>query len=152
MIQTRILVFALAGAVLIGAISMFSRLNADVYDQNASLILQDKIISLIVVNNSESRTRGLSGTESLPENSAMLFVFDEPDRYGIWMKDMKFPLDILWLNEDKKIIHIERNVSPQTYPKVFTSGEKSLYVLETNVGFVEKNNLKVGNVLNFTLK
>ena len=152
MIQTRILIFALAGAVLIGAISLFSNLNNAIYDQSASLILPDKQISLIVVNNSESRVRGLSGTESLSENSAMLFVFDEPDKYGIWMKDMKFPIDIFWLDENKKIIYVEQDVSPLTYPKVFTPSGKSLYVVETNAGFAEKNNLKVGNVLNFTLK
>ena len=150
MIQTRILVFALAGAVLIGAISIFSNLNARVYDQSAVLTLPDKQISLIVVNNSESRVRGLSGVESLPENSAMLFVFDEPDKYGIWMKDMKFPLDIFWLDENKKILYLEHDVSPQTYPKVFTPSQKSLYVIEANAGFAEKNNLKVGKVLNFT--
>jgi uncharacterized membrane protein (UPF0127 family) len=152
MIQTRILVFALAGAVLIGSISLFSRLNATVYDQSATLMLQNKEISLTIVNNSETRMRGLSGTESLADNSAMLFVFDESDKYGIWMKDMKFSLDILWLDENKKITHIEDNVSPITYPKVFTPTIKSLYVLEANSDFVEKNNLKVGNLLNFTLK
>ncbi len=152
MIQTRILIFALAGAVLIGGISLFSNLNKNIYDQTASLSLPDKQITLIVVNNSESRVRGLSGAESLAEDSAMLFVFDEADRYGIWMKDMKFPLDIFWLDENKKIVYEEENVSPQSYPKVFTPTEKSLYVLEANAGFAEKNNLKVGKVLNLTLK
>ena len=54
------------------------------------------------------------------------------------------------MNEKKEIIHIENNISPDTYPKVFFPLGKSLYVLETNVGFALRNNLLVGKVLNFT--
>lgn len=146
MIQTRILFFVLAGAVLIGAVSLFSQSNT----ASSVLHLPNKEISLIVVSTSETRTKGLSGMESLPENTAMLFSFNEPDRYGIWMKDMKFSIDILWLDEKGKIIHIENDISPDTYPKVFTPLEISSYVLEANVGFAKENDLKVGKTLNFS--
>ncbi len=106
----------------------------------------------MVASTVQERERGLSGTESLPEDSAMLFTFDKPDFYGIWMKDMKIPIDIFWLDENYKIIHIEENISPQTYPKVFLPPEKSTYVLETNAGFAEKNKLKEGKLLNFSKK
>ncbi len=148
----RLLIFTVAGAILVGTISLFSQLNAHVYEKQTVLNLPNKEISLIVVSTSETRTKGLGNLETLSQDSAMLFTFDEPDRYGIWMKDMKFSIDILWLDEKGKIIYIENDISPNTYPKVFTPIEKSSYVLEANAGFVKKNNLIVGKVLNFTQK
>ncbi len=147
----RILIFTLAGTIFIGAISFFSNLNASV-DQKIYLKLENKNIPLLVVSTSETRALGLAGVERLPEDSAMLFTFNEPDYYGIWMKDMKFPIDILWLDENYKIIHMEVNIFPKTYPKIFLPPEKSLYVLEANSGFAKKNNLKMGEILNFSQK
>ena len=146
----RILIFALAGTFLVGGVSIFSSSNAGIHDQKQYLLLPDKKIELIVVSTPETRTRGLSGMESLSEDSAMLFVFMDPDAYGIWMKEMKFPIDIVWLDEKNKILKIEQNVSPNTYPTVFFPPQKSLYILEANAGFAEKNALSVGKILNFT--
>lgn len=150
--QFRLLMFTLAGTLLIGGVSIFSNLNKSVYDEKAYLVLPDKNVELTVVSTSEARTRGLSGKDSLPENSAMLFVFDDLDKYGIWMKDMKFPIDIFWLNEKSKIIHIEKDVSPDSYPKVFFPPDKSLLILEANAGFAQKNKLEVGKSLVFSQK
>ncbi|MEK7184544.1 MAG: DUF192 domain-containing protein [Patescibacteria group bacterium] len=116
------------------------------------LYIDNQKISLIIADSSETRIRGLSGMRKLAKDTAMLFVFDKPDKYGIWMKDMKFPIDIIWLDENQKIIYIEENISPKTYPKVFMSDQQSLYVLETNIDFVKNYNLKVGNILNISKK
>jgi uncharacterized membrane protein (UPF0127 family) len=113
--------------------------------------LQNKDISLIVVDTPATRELGLGGRESLSENSAMFFIFDKPDIYPFWMKGMKFPIDIIWLDESYRIIYIESNLSPDTYPKPFGPSEKSLFVLETAAHFTEKNNLKVGETLNIDL-
>ena len=61
------------------------------------------------------------------------------------MKGMKFPLDIIWIDENYQIVHIEKSLSRTTYPKVFTSGVKAAYVLEANAGFAEKNSLRIGD-------
>ncbi|MDQ5893309.1 MAG: uncharacterized protein QG640_321 [Patescibacteria group bacterium] len=146
----RILVFALAGSLLIGGVSVFTNSNTSIYDEKAYLILPEKKIELTVAATSESRTQGLGGLESLPADSAMFFVFNDLDKYGIWMKDMKFPIDIFWLDDKGKIVHLEKDVSPNTYPKVFFPPEKSLYILEANAGFAQKNGLVIGKVLNFS--
>ena len=112
-----------------------------------SLKIKDLDISLLVSDTEETRTKGLSEIDALPEGSAMLFVFDKPDTYGFWMKDMKFPIDVIWLDEKMKITHIEKNVSPDTFPNKFFPPEKSLYVIEFNAGFSEQNGLAVGNIL-----
>jgi len=104
-------------------------------------------IKVRVVDNPEERAKGLSGTEILGEKEGMFFVFEEEDKYGIWMKDMKYPIDIIWFDSYGSIVHIEEKVSPNTYPKVFKPTVKSKYVLEVNSGFVEKNNIKVGDTI-----
>jgi uncharacterized membrane protein (UPF0127 family) len=104
---------------------------------------------LIFANTEAQRNLGLGGRKSLPENQGMFFIFDEPGDYSFWMKDMQFPIDIIWLDEHGVITHIEKNVAPETYPKTFFPGKKSLYVLETNSGYAEKNNLEEGYSIDF---
>lgn len=96
--------------------------------------------------NSEQHTKGLSGRSLLPSDKAMLFVFDQPGRQCIWMKDMKFAIDILWLNEKREIVKVEKNVSPETYPATFCA-ENTKYVVELNEGVFESAKLKLGDRL-----
>jgi uncharacterized membrane protein (UPF0127 family) len=123
------------------------------YDKKIySIKIDSKSIPLIVADNQALREKGLSGMESLPEDTGMFFVFPLPGKYGFWMKDMNFSIDIIWISKSGKITHIEKNVSSSTYPYVFVPLENSLYVLETNEGFVDKNHLSVGNVLDISKK
>ena len=91
------------------------------------------------------RELGLSGRERLGEKEGMIFVFDSPGRHAFWMKDMLFPLDIIWLDENLKVIYIKKDARPESYPEIFLPGEDAKYVLEVAVGFAEKYNLKEGD-------
>ncbi len=91
------------------------------------------------------RIKGLSGTPYLPENVVKLFVFDSVGYPSIWMKDMNYSIDIIWVNEKNKIVHIVEEASPDSYPTSFTTDAPALYVIETASGFVAKNNIKVGD-------
>lgn len=97
------------------------------------------------------RSRGLSGREGLISGTGMFFVFEISGQYGFWMKDMLFPIDIIWINQEKKIIHIEKNLSPDTYPTIFTSEQDAKYVLEVPAGFSDQQKIKVGNSLEILL-
>lgn len=101
--------------------------------------------SLAVAEDKESRTSGLSGVESMQYYDGMLFVFEEPQLHGFWMKDMNFPLDIIWLDEAGMVIHIENNLSPDSYPKVFQPKTESLYVIELGGGVAEESGIKAGD-------
>ncbi len=90
------------------------------------------------------RDQGLGDRFFLEEGKGMLFIFEKNDRYGIWMKDMLFPIDIAWLDSKYRIIDIERNVSPSTYPESFFPDTPARYVLEVNAGFFEKNGISTG--------
>lgn len=111
----------------------------------SELKIGDTTVQVEIADTLITRTQGLSGRTGLLPGTGMFFVFDTDDVYGIWMKDMNFGLDILWFDENLKIVHIEENVSPETYPKVFYSATPALYVLEVNQGFVKEHKINIGD-------
>lgn len=98
-----------------------------------------------VADTSSTREKGLSGTPSLPIGIVKLFVFDESVVAPFWMKDMNYPIDILWLDADKKIIFIAPNLSPETYPATFGPTGPSRYVIEAPAGFTAREKMMVGS-------
>ena len=99
----------------------------------------------------EQQEKGLSFRNNLKNDEGMLFVFEKPSIHHFWMKDMSFPIDIIWIGEDLKVIYIEKNVNPDTYPQTFGPNKDSLYVLEVNAGFSEKNYLKENDKVIFLI-
>ena len=101
-----------------------------------------------VANTDMKRIRGLMGREKLAENSAMLFTFDKPDRYGIWMMNVSFPIDILWIDGKMNIVDIAEGAQPcMLYCPTYMPDHDAPYVLEVNSGFVEKNKIHVGDAI-----
>jgi hypothetical protein len=92
-----------------------------------------------------ARERGLSGRDSLAPNTGVLFVFDTDGEWGIWMKDMKFSIDILWLAEDGTVVTIAPNTSPDSYPQSFRPTAPAHYVLELPAGFAAAHSIGVGS-------
>lgn len=97
-----------------------------------------------IADNERARTQGLSGTESLPADEALLFVFDSDGKWSIWMKDMNYPIDVVWLDEAKKVVDFTTNVPPESYPKVFTPKVPARYIVEFRSGTVKELDIKVG--------
>jgi uncharacterized membrane protein (UPF0127 family) len=100
-----------------------------------------------IADTNKEREKGLSGHKPLKDNEGMLFIFPQEDNYGFWMKDMLFPIDIVWINKNLQVVHIERNVATSTYPNVFTPESLSMYVLELQSGESQKIDLKVGDTI-----
>lgn len=98
-----------------------------------------------VADVASERSQGLSGRSALANDEGMLFVFPESGRFGFWMKDMEFSIDIIWIDEDKRIVHIEENVSPSTYPEAFYSSTNARYVLEVYTGQAAAQGLGLGD-------
>lgn len=106
--------------------------------------------TLEVARSDAQRRRGLGGRASMPADRGMLFAYDKSGRYCYWMKDMQFPLDIIWLDADKRIIKLEVNLSPETYPASYCSdGNNARYVIELNAGQASANGLRAGSRLDF---
>jgi len=111
---------------------------------NSRVVIGDTHYRVEVVDDEVGRSKGLSGRYRLDDGSGMLFVFDESDTYGFWMRDMNFSIDIIWVSDDFEIVHIETEVSPDTYPEVFYPSEPARYVLEINAGDVDRHRIKTG--------
>lgn len=119
---------------------------------DATLRVGDKVFQVAVADTNEEKARGLGGVEKIKDNEGMLFIFDLPGKYGFWMKDMKFPIDIIWIRENK-IVWFSENVR---LPKegenleVYYPPEEADKVLEINMGLVQKYGFKRGDEVSFS--
>jgi len=95
----------------------------------------------------KERIKGLSGQKGLAPNQGLLFVFPTPGLYSIWMKDMLFPIDVFWLNENLAVIHIEERLTPESFPQGFVSAEPASFVLEMIAGSAERLGIELGESL-----
>jgi len=109
-------------------------------------------LSALVSDTEDLRAKGLSGFSRLGRDQAMLFIFPSLGNWGFWMKDMNFSIDILWLDEDFRIITIEKSVAPSTYPKIFFPKSLARYVIELNAGTTDLFGVTIGDELRFSLK
>ena len=127
------------------------------------LFIGQATVKALIADTESLQKRGLGGIDEISSGEAMLFVFDNSALHGIWMKDMRFPIDIFWLapaNFPKekslgidrvilKVVDIRENVSPTTFPEVFIPISPARYVLGTGAGFAEKNRVKIGDEISF---
>lgn len=105
-----------------------------------------------VVDTPEARAKGLSGRSSISSEEGMLFVFGEDKEWAIWMKEMKFPIDIVWLDSDKKVVHFAENIQPDAEPYVeYKPPLPTRYVLELQAGKVKQADIRIGAQANFDL-
>jgi uncharacterized membrane protein (UPF0127 family) len=93
-----------------------------------------KVLQAEVMVSDEDRAMGLMFRPSLPLDRGMIFLFETPDFHGIWMKNCRFPIDILWLDEAKKIVHVVESVPPcKAEPcPVYNPLRKAAWVIELN--------------------
>lgn len=114
-------------------------------EQFRGVYIDGKPIFATVVDTPETRAKGLSGRKSLAANEGMLFIFPDDGIYGFWMKDMLFPIDIVWISADKRVVHVDSDVSPITYPRVFEPPLPVRYVLELPAGKAKEYNALPGS-------
>jgi uncharacterized membrane protein (UPF0127 family) len=110
------------------------------------IILAERVsVTVELARAPEEKGRGLSGRPVLKPGEGMLFVYDQPQRVGIWMKDMRFPLDIVWIREGR-IVQIEQQAPPlgQGGPETVYTATADL-VLEVRAGFTARQGIRVGD-------
>jgi uncharacterized membrane protein (UPF0127 family) len=120
--------------------------------QKGEVDINSKKILVDIADDVCKRKLGLSGRTSLNGDTGMLFFFEKEGNYGFWMENMNFPIDILWISSSSKVIGIEKNLATSTYPKSFGTKYFSQYVLEVPAGYLNKNNIKVGDTIIFKKK
>lgn len=107
----------------------------------------DASYTLTIASTPALREQGLSGRKTMAADRGMLFVFAKPQRVCMWMKDMQFPIDMIWLDEDKKVLYVRERVSPDTYPESFCSDEPAKYVIELKAGEAARRHITPGQEL-----
>lgn len=113
--------------------------------------LGDGVFTARIAQTDKERIKGLSGTTQLSESRAMLFVFEQDGEHPIWMKDMNYAIDIAWLDSNKKVVHIARDIPPRSYPEKFKSNTPARYVIEFRAGTLDAKRITVGKQASFTL-
>ena len=104
-----------------------------------------------IAQRAEDLKRGLQFREHLEENEGMLFIFDSPSVHYFWMKDTRIPLDMIWIDEARKIIFMAQDVQPCKEDPCPSYGpdQKANYVLEVNGGFVKRRGIQIGDTIEF---
>ncbi len=118
-----------------------------VSDDLPSVQLKGQTIRVTIVDTEPTREQGLSGRAGLAPDEGMLFIFPEDGKHAIWMKDMLFSIDILWLSADGKVVYMAQNVSPETYPKIFESNTPARYVVELPAGYARAREVSLGDIV-----
>jgi len=115
------------------------------------MIKGQKIIVEVADNQAEI-IRGLSNREKIDDNEGMLFVFPDSKIRDFWMREMKFNLDIIWINNDQ-VVKMDKNLPAEgKYPeKSYSSIIPVNRVLELKAGWADKNNLQIGDKINYSL-
>ena len=110
-----------------------------------TISLDDNLIQVQIADNEPRRMRGLMFQETLPMDQGMLFVFDEPGTRGMWMLNMQFALDIIWFDENGKVVSIQTDVPPCKTPlevmicdSESVTADNAKYVLEMTSGAVKQ--------------
>ncbi|OGH09594.1 MAG: hypothetical protein A2152_03825 [Candidatus Levybacteria bacterium RBG_16_35_6] len=115
-------------------------------------VIKNQKIELFIARSQKDKEIGLSSYKNLPNNQGMLFPFGKPGYYSFWMKNMKFPIDIIYLNNNK-VVTIYENVKVPTAsegsPPIYNPTAPSDTVLEINAGLSKKYNLKTGDTITY---
>jgi len=119
--------------------------SESVLSHKGQIIIGNNVWDVEIAKNDADRVNGLSNRKILYKNTGMLFVFDKMGPLSFWMKDMLFSIDMIFLDSSWRIVLIESNLQPDTFPKTFGSSVESQYVLELNASEASGHDLKVGD-------
>ena len=116
------------------------------------LSINDAKLKVELADTQSKKSKGLGGRQSLASNEGMLFIFPKADKYPFWMKGLSFPLDFVWIKEDK-VADVLQNIPPpqpgqtnESLP-IYSSREEIDKVLEVPAGTIQRLNIKIGDTI-----
>jgi len=140
---------------VVGLMTMPSEIKLESVEFPMGTIKVDDIpLQVLIADTEPRRVRGLMFEDQLPYDQGMIFVFEKSGIYSLWMLNMQFSLDMIWFDQDGKVVHIEKDVPPCKTPFEITTcqsvvpDEEAVYVLEVTSGFVDQNNITKDSILN----
>ena len=155
--RSQVLIPITAAAIIIGIVGMLT-IPTDVKLESVefpmgTIKVDDVPLQVMIADTEPRRVRGLMFEDQLPYDQGMIFVFEESGLYSLWMLNMQFSLDMIWFDQDGKVVHIEKNVPPcktaleiTTCQSIIPDAE-AVYILEVTSGFVDKNNITKDSML-----
>jgi uncharacterized protein len=115
--------------------------------KSRNISFKGRRLRLYVADNFAAQAVGLMYRKSLEKDAGMLFVFGKDDKWGIWMPNMKFSIDIVWIDANGRIVDIKKNAPPSKsifVSEVYKPKEAARYVLELNEGYSSRYGMRVG--------
>lgn len=137
----------LAAVVLLGR--MFERVDRAQNLPISSISIDGHHLMAMIADDDQERLVGLSGRNSLPKGQALILSHAKPTSGGIWMKDMKISIDVLWVTADGKVVGLIKELRPESYPKVYYSSIPVTTVVELPAGYIEAHKIHYGSTLRF---
>ncbi len=145
-------------AFIIGSVGIISipsdaKLEAVEFPRG-TIKLDEHVLVVQIADTEPRRVRGLMFQEQLPYDQGMIFVFEEPGFYSLWMLNMQFPLDMIWFDSDGKVVYIDKNVPPcksaletVTCTTNNSAENEAKYILEVTAGFVDEFEITEDSIL-----
>ncbi len=139
---------------VVGLMTMPSEIKLESVEFPMGTIKVDDIpLQVMIADTEPRRVRGLMFEDQMPYDQGMIFVFEESGLHSLWMLNMQFSLDMIWFDQDGKVVHIEKNIPPcKTALEITTCQSiipdvEAVYILEVTSGFVDKNNITTDSIL-----
>ncbi|MFC1722791.1 DUF192 domain-containing protein [Nanoarchaeota archaeon] len=134
----RVLLLGFVVIVIIIGATVLS--NPTYLEQPSACFVGKKCVELVdVMDTPKKWGTGLMGYANLEPETGMLFVFDKSEIHGIWMRNMTFPIDVVWLDYNKQIIYRENDIPPCYEAKcpVYGPTGPSKYVIELPANYLD---------------
>ena len=138
--RTLIIVFLVLMVALTGCLDFSS-------DEIVEVEIGGTLVYAEVAESSSEKIRGLMYRTHLNETEGMLFVYDSERNLSFWMKNMEIPIDMIWLDSNLSIVHVEDSVPPcrEDDCPTYTAPSKAMYILEVRANFTNRNDVQVGD-------
>lgn len=144
-------IFLVIGVVVIVLASAIAYMFMN-FQPRVELRLGSGIFKAKVAATQSARELGLSGVDKLSADEGLIMVFPSDSTWNIWMSGMKVPIDIVWLDSQKKVVYIVRNADPELHEdKVFVPLNPARYVVELPAGSVQQYGVKSGDIADFDI-
>ncbi len=145
--------FIIIAIVLVFSIILYSPRSKTPEDNKLAIEIKGVVVRIEVADSMSEKAQGLMYRKDLPENEGMLFVYSNESRQTYWMKNTLIPLDMIWINANKEVVHIEHSAPPcqKTPCPTYGTPYPAQYVLELNGGWSIEHGLAQGDRISFSL-
>ncbi len=130
----------IAGLFVLAIVAFALAVRPTTHSRNVKL--GSTTYKLEVASSEAAKEKGLGARSGMPSDHGMEFPYASPGQQCYWMKDMHFSLDIIWLDSARKVVKIQPNLAPSTYPKSYCANAQ--YVVELNAGQAARAGLRLG--------